>query len=415
MIGRYAAFDVFSASLILSKARIFKMRKESQVPMPPKHKSGELPKPVIQRGQFGCLPLNPLTVSYLALGHSHAILGFRDATETEAFKQRPVLQAQTGKRKETLSLEGRFFNGYSDALYRGCLPEVILVAPAMDKLSDFLKDFVEYLGKVLAMGFFMPKKYVIQRDPVEDLIPCTILCGNGLLFSRFVTGLVRELKGLAHEHPELDEAMRLKVLGRFVRSVPAGDEDALFTQSDLTVLNGRSVTVLPVPRHIRIAGGNRQTQRAIQEVLSACGLITIIENQVHNPVERLEFENALRRIATIVLPALAERKLVSAKELKKLVSQVEQGILHIGQKRLAFEENEKLQGSVPVVKAKSSAGQSASGKGAESASRSGPSWSNEDVAILTSLSHYAETLELDAERQLFTRLAQQVEAGGQQD
>ncbi|MCE3236078.1 MAG: hypothetical protein K0Q50_2258 [Vampirovibrio sp.] len=381
--------------------------------MPPKHKSGELPKPIIQRGQFGCLPLNALTVSYMALGHSRVILGFRDTAETEAFKQRPTVQVQTGKQKESLSLNGKFFNGYSDALYRGCLPEVILAAPSAEKLSDFLKDFVEYMGKVLAMGFFMPKKHIIQRDPVEDLIPCTILYGNGLLFSQFVTRLVRELKGLEHEHPELNDAMRLKVLGRFVRSVPAADEESLFTQEDLAVLSGRSINVLPVPRHIRIAGGNRQTQRAIQDVLSAHGLITIIENQVHNPVERLEFENALRRISTMILPTMAERKLVTAMELKKLAVQIEQGILRIGQKRMAFEETETLSSGKPAAKSKASSVKSTAKKEAQSVSRSGRCLGIEDLAILTGLSHYAETLGLNEEQQLFRRLATQVEVSCQ--
>lgn len=377
--------------------------------MPPKSKSGELPKPVIQRGQFGGLPLNTLTASYLIQGYSNAILGFRDDQETEAFRQRPTLQVQSGKRKDTISLEGRFFNGYSDALYRGYLPEVILAAPSSDRLGDFLKDFVEYLGKLLAMGFFIPKKHLVQKDPVEELIPCTILSGNGLLFSRFVTGLVQELKGLVHEHPELNDAMRLAILGRFVRSVPAEAEEALFNASDLAVLQGRTLLPIVVPRQIRIAGGNRQTQRIIQDVLSAHGLITVIENQVRNPVERLEFENALRRIITVILPTMAERKLLTASELKKLRPQVESGVFAIGQKRLAFEDNEQFR--APTSQKAMPAAKDAKGTKAPKSTRSLPALTEEDVHMLAGLSSYAETLEMPAEKQLFETLARQVEAG----
>jgi hypothetical protein len=96
--------------------------------MPPRIKLGELPKPVIQKGQFGALPLNPFTASCLAAGYCDSIVGFRDTAETLAYKKRPSFQLQEGKKSQTISLDGRFFNGYSDALYRGQLPEVVLAA-----------------------------------------------------------------------------------------------------------------------------------------------------------------------------------------------------------------------------------------------------------------------------------------------
>ncbi len=380
--------------------------------MPPRSKPGELPKPVIQRGQFGCLPLNPLTVSYLANGHASLIVGFRDTGETESFRRNPSLQLQEGKKRRTLSLESRFFNGFSDALYRGCLPEVILAAPSAEKLMDFLKDFVEYLGKVLVMGFFITKKHVVQRDPVEELIPCTILSGNGLLFSRFITGLVQELNVLGREHAALDEATRLKILGRFVRGLPSADDAAVSLESGTEALAGRVVSPLPVATRIRLAGGNRQTQLAIQSVLSAHGLITVIENQVRNPVERLEFENALWRLSTVIFPALLGHKLLSAAQARTLAPKAEQGILAIGRKRHAFDDAEPLRalgGGKPAKQPKKEAGQVESAENKAVNKDLKARLTREDVVLLAGLGHYAETLGLADEKRLFQDLAIQVE------
>jgi hypothetical protein len=371
--------------------------------MPPRVKSGELPKPVIQSGQMGALPLNPLTVSCLADNYCDSILGFRDTLDTLEFKKRPSVQLQEGKKRRTVSLDGRFFNGFSEALYRGQLPEVILAAPSSEYLGDFLKDFVEYLGKVLSMGFFLPKKYVVKRDPVSDFVPCTVIAGSGVLFSRFMTGLVQALKVLEKDYPVLDESIRLKIVGRFVRGLFGTDEEAHAAEMGLASQPGRVMDKAPVSGCIRIAGGSAQTQAIIQSVACLHGLTVVVENHARNAVERLEFENALWRISTVIVPTLTQQKILTAAEARKITLRIEQGIVMIGQRRQAFEEAEQSEIITGI--------RSGWAKKLETGSKSikGTTLNREDAAILSGLGYYAEAMGLDEEKRLFEQLATQIE------
>jgi hypothetical protein len=376
--------------------------------MPPRIKPGELPKPVIQKGRFGALPLNPFTVSYLDTGYCDSIVGFRDTVETLAYKKRPSIQLQDGKKHSSLSLDGRFFNGYSDALYRGQLPEVILAAPSSEFMAEFLKDFTEYLGKILSMGFFLPKKYVVKRDPVDELIPCTILAGGGLLFSRFMTGLVQALKSMESDYPVLDEAMRLKIVGRFVRGLLGSDAETRLVELGLSSQPGRVMPRIAVPDRIRIAGGNPQAQAIIQSVACLHGLVVIVENQARNAVERLEFEDALWRISAVIVPALAARKLLSASEAKTMAVRAEQSIMMIGQCRQAFEDTEHSEAILGVRSGwKPKTGTRKTGA-AKKASEPDTRLSKEDLAVLSGLEYYAQVLGLNDEQTLFEQLASKV-------
>lgn len=362
--------------------------------MPSRAKPGELPKPVLQSDQLGCLPVNPLTVSYLARGHAELLIGLRDTEETQALKRKPVIHVASNETPDdgTLSLEGRIFNGYSDALYRGRLPETILAAPATALWAECLKDFMEYLEKLLALGFFMPRKQLAKRDPVSELIPCIIMSGDGLLFSRFISQLTRKMGSLAYEHPELDETVRIQILGRFMRGLPSGEAGQISpTAGNTGEMTPGIFPIAEVATSIRVAGGNPETRKTVQRTLSAYGLNAEVENGVRNSVERLEFENALWRITHVVFPTLLAHRRLSPEEVRTLAGRVEESILTIGKKRKAFRESEPaspLRGSLPIVPANP------------------PSpVAQEDTAILNGLSHYADALGLPEEKALFEMIS----------
>lgn len=376
--------------------------------MSPRGKRGELPKSVLRQQAIGYCPLNSLTVSYLAQGYGDTILGFCDTDETLAYKAKNTLTVKDGKTQQPVSLEGRFFNGYADALYRGRLPEVILAAPSADSLPLFLDDFAEYLEKLLSLGFFVPTKELIKKDPVSELIPCFILSGSGLLFSRFITGLVRYLRQMESRYPLLDEAIRTRIVGRFVRGIPHSqrpDIQLSFGETELGVRVTTCFDRLIVPQHFKIAGGTPHTQNLIQRNCTAQGFTITIENRTHNPVERLEFENALWRLSTVVLPSLAATQTLSSDAVDTLTSRVEAGILAIGRLRKAFEASEKPEqvlGSSFIKR----------GKDARKPAGTLPSRSSlpvtvkrEDSDILAGLSQYAEALGLPDEQRLFQELA----------
>jgi hypothetical protein len=197
------------------------------------------------------------------------------------------------------------------------------------------------------------------------------------------------------------------------------DDEARLAEWNLSSQPGRVISPIKVPNRIRIAGGNPQTQAIIQSVACLHGLVVVVENQVRNAVERLEFEDALWRISTVIVPALAARKLLSASEAKTIAVHAEQSIVMIGQRRQAFEETEQsdiLQGlrsgwttktgSAKTGQAKTETSKTASTK---KAAAPNPILSQEDVAVLSGLGHYADALGLNNEKHLFEQLADKVE------
>jgi hypothetical protein len=364
--------------------------------MSPRGKKSELPKPVIRPKTLGCFPLNGFTVSYLAEGCGDIILGFCDAPETLVYKSKPSITVKKGKSSREHSLENRFFNGYADALYRGRLPEVILAAPSFDALPEFLEDFAGYLEKLLSLGFFVQNKEIIKKDPVSELIPCFLLTGSGLLFSRFITGLVRYLQHLEKRYPILDAKTRTHIISRFVRALPCSDRPdraPIVGEEALLVTGSTAFELLPVPRHFRIAGGSRNTLDIIQSTLQAQGLTATVEDRVRNPVERLEFENALWHLSRVIIPTLAQSDALS----DEVVKRAEAGIMAIGRKREAFQETDNPESILgqPVKRAAKSFSSQPEQRQAN----------RQNSGLLSDLSHYAEVLGLRDEQQVFEQLA----------
>lgn len=375
--------------------------------MPPRNKPGEVPKPMVQSGAFGCLPFNALTVSCLHAGYADRLVDFKVYEEDQPLPCRTSAQLLDGRKKVSVSLEGRLYNGYAEALYRGRLPEVLLAAPATECLPIYLQDLIGYIQKLCALGFFLNKKYLNQRNPVAELIPCTILAGDGLLFSRFVTGLMTAMKKLASDYPALDESMRLKILGRFVRGFPeAGQASAILGAAN--VYSGSLPLVAFSPK-LRIAGGDRETQQIIQEVLSAHGLVTVVENQTRNAVERLELENALWRLSDVILPALVARDCLSAADAQIMAPQLARGVMTIGVKRQALDASEVLRPETLSGKwtnSKNARKKANAGKNTSAQDEISLGWG--DVAIVAGLNACARELNLSEESRLFETLTRQL-------
>ena len=340
-----------------------------------------LPKPVIKTGTLGCFPLNTLSLSCVAQGHGTAILGYVDDPRNGAYKEHPVVTLKAGRKSTEYSLVGVFFTGIADALYRGKLPEVIMATPAPNELGTFLNEFLDYVEKMITLGFVLNKP-----NPVVELIPCMVIATPGVFFSQFMAQLSKNLGNINEMTPELRQA----ILGRFVRGVPDCDVNPQVV--------GRQTEFCDVPRRIKIAGGDDRTRQTIQNVFSAHQLVTVVENSVQNPTERLEFESALSRLGNVVLPLLKAEKLLSAKELKEIQNSVGEMILDIGRQRHAFEEMDDLKSLskkvTPLAASKKEAVQNLSVT---------------DAAMLGGLRLYAEALNLNAElRQTLEQLSEKV-------
>lgn len=364
-------------------------------PSKPRAKRGELPKPILRQGALGFLPFNALSASFLYHGHGDLILGYRDSEQTVRLKDRNQVQLyEPGEKrnKHSLELSGRFFNGFTDALYRGKLPQVIIAMPRPDEWQTLLVDFVEYLERLLSMGFFVPKKELVKRDPVEDHIPCFILAGEGMVFTGFMAGLSHHLRQLQQQHPSLLEGMVRQISGRFVRGF-SGDA-GLLAAAGSEVFEEVSAPLLPVAQVIRIAGGNAHTLETVQSVLSLHSLVTVVENRVQNAAERLELENAWQRLMRVIIPTV-----LGADEIPKVAPRVQESLLAIGRGRLAFDEADNAESISPSRSKQNPGMTSPLGEAGLKPS---------DALILHGLSVTADRLGLLSEKQLFEALASRI-------
>ncbi len=334
----------------------------------------EIPKPKVQVGTLGFLPLNNLAVSYRYQQVGDVLIGMQG--------QSPLTgnQVQLNTRGQTVpfDLKGVYFKSISDAFYRGKLPQVIVATPSVDELPEFLNDFVDFVDKVLSFGFFL------QPDAIDTLMPVVVLATPGVFFSRFTQLLANHLDKLEG----LELAWRQQIVSRFVRGFI---EDGL---ESFELWYKRPFELIKPPTKLKIAA-SREADVAlletIQSVLSLHGLITVVENRVNNNTDRLELEHAIQRAAQVILPNLAESHGLTMKDFKQLVERVSKSILKVGQKLLAFEEME------PVVPVETKLKQD----------RPNP-LSQSDLTITASLSHYAECLDLPEEKALFERLTAQI-------
>lgn len=149
-------------------------------------------------------------------------------------------------------------------------------------------------------------------------------------------------------------------------------------------------------------------QRRAQSVMAAHGLTVSVESHAGNAVERLEFESAWRRLAAVVLPALAQQDGWSQDRLKQYAQRTQAGLMAIGRLRKAFGPSESLDTPVSDIneaRGKHPAGRAGKIKSAASSATPTALIRPEDRTMLADLDQYALMLGLNEEQTLFRELA----------
>lgn len=352
----------------------------------------ELPQAIVRKGTVGSFPIQSWSLSALYHHRSESIIGFRDTEETLLYKSKSQVQLTiSAKQQEPLVLSGKIFNGFSDALYRGHLPEVVLVCQPDEQRINFLNNLTDYLEQLVAMGFLGGRPVQLEADPVALYIPCFVLLGHGVWYSRMMTTLASFLKDLKCRASVLTPEMQQMILNRFVRGSASSDFEWI-------AANQTNFEPTQLPESIRIAGGSQLTQKIIQTALCTYGWKVEIENSMRNAAERLEFQDTAWRLSSIVIPELAEQKRLSTAEAKKLTPLVQQAILTIGCHREAFTHSEKIVRIELKMKPKDKT---------LLHSKSLTSITAEQD-VLKGLSAYATALGLKQEKEIFDRLAARV-------
>lgn len=348
---------------------------------------GEPPKPVVKAGTLGFYPVKPIALSYLYGGMADVVVGQKDADETLYLKEHPNLTFQEGQNNTTFSTAGKVYNGFSDAFYRGMLPQTFVAMPDVGSVNHFIDEFLDYFEKLVSLGFFLSKNTLLEPavDPVDQLVPCFVVASHGIFYGN----IIRKMNDSLSNIPSVSDAMRQKVLSRFTRGIMSPGEQPYFQK-------GKPIEPEPA-RSIKIAGGNAGTQKTIVYILRAHGLEVSLEDRVENPVERLELENALWRVFHGILPALNQDGQISSKEVQEYQTRIKQTVKLLGRHIKAFEEQESME----AVLSDTSGFSPKSGM-------TRPSLMPGDSTLLGSLSRFAETLHLEEEKESLQLLKHKV-------
>lgn len=359
-----------------------------------KRDRGEPPKPMVKPGLVGAYPLKAINLSFLVTGHCDLVIGQKDMPETLYLKERPTLAILDGtgsksNEKNTVDVTGKIFNGFADAFYRGKLPQIFLAQPDAGAIYHFLDEFMDYLEKLYSLGFFLAKGLPEDPmvDPVDQYIPCFVIASNGIFYNAFLKKLAESIENIHH----VSDAMERKILAKFCRGIITPGETQLYQQ-------GKPIHVEAAKR-IKIAGGGSVTQSTSRSILNSHGFETTIENKADNPIERIEFENALIRSSQAIIPALTQGGRLSDGEAKDYQKRIQENIFLIGKHRKAFEEKESLEAIMMEFP------ETVMTKGGKSVKPAlAPSLIPGDASILSTLIKYAESLNLHEEKEGFQEL-----------
>jgi hypothetical protein len=308
--------------------------------MAPRGQRIELTKPVLSQGTIGVTPFNAISLSYLLSGQAQCIIRFKDMDnrlpEGELNAEVP---AKAGKWEKT-DLQGRLFNGYADAFYRGRLPEVILCFVGIQSMSDFWEDLTGYLEQMLSLGF-------LGHEPVKNIMPYMVILGDGMRFSRIITALTRYLDAMSHSYPVLDLRTRGQILSRFLRALPDLKSSTEWHDSDWNLLAcHNNLHVKHVPETLtlfQLVSGTLSSWEQVRDCLSLNSIrVQDVDQAVPMNVERLELQQTWQRLSTVILPGLAQQQDWTKAFTQEVMSRTQAGLLEIGRACHAVRDSESV-------------------------------------------------------------------------
>ncbi len=351
------------------------------MPRIPEKDRAALPKPTVHPGVLGFYPLNAFSLSCIAQEMGDRILDYTSPLQTEMPQTKSSYKIVAGKKSTKLDLNDIYYPSFTQALYRGKLPQVVLSMPKANGLPGFMKNVLDYIDTMLTLGFI--------REPkdVDTVMPVMVMVTNGVFFSQFIAKLTHQLnlfENITNEHIEA-------ITNRFVRG-----NFTNWHAEDLTLCEPQPI--MAVPNRIKIAGGSQQNRELVQSVLSLNGIITVVENRVSNASARLELESAISRIINVMLPRFESAKLVKPALVKKMEKSILSSVLSLGYKTEAFDVSE---GAMDI-------GASFAATSKTKSLDAIPALQPEDQLVLMGLNHVAAQHGTDADKDLFRSLTQKL-------
>jgi hypothetical protein len=146
-------------------------------------------------------------------------------------------------KKHTVNLTNRVFNGFSDAFYRGKLPELVIVSADMTRIPEFLESFLDYMEKLCSLGFFSDEDNLDSAEQLDSYIPQIVVASYGIVYSVILQHLQAALDNMGALTPWQRERLSQKLCRGVLTSEPTGyyqqlNEPGLFANPIQLMLAG---------------------------------------------------------------------------------------------------------------------------------------------------------------------------------
>ena len=186
---------------------------------PGKRQKSETQQAMVQPNTIGFYPFNRLALTALAHHNASVILASPEDPFLTAYKHQ---QDVVLNKKHTVNLTNRVFNGFSDAFYRGKLPELVVVSADMTRIPEFLESFLDYMEKLCSLGFFSDEDSLDSAEQLDSYIPQIIVASYGIVYSVILQHLQTALDNMGALTPWQRERLSQKLCRGVLTSEPMG-------------------------------------------------------------------------------------------------------------------------------------------------------------------------------------------------
>lgn len=279
-----------------------------------KSRKSESLQAVVQTGTVGFYPLNSIAFSALHHRQAQCLIGMR---EDEA-SQRLRGQSEYTIGKTTLNIQGCVFTGFSDAFYRGKLPELVVISSGMMEIPAFIEEFMDFLEKLTSLGFINASGDGEDVAVLDRYVPQLVIASYGVMYDviqeKFNTAMVN-MSGFSVRQRE----RLLQKLSRGMFTVPGDGYDLRLNENVL----------FPKPLALQLAGSKSMYTVRTNQLLESHRITTDFNPNGELGVLELELNLAYRHLIYRLLPACREQGQtcdVGEPEIKEVMDQLGQNL-----------------------------------------------------------------------------------------
>ncbi len=161
---------------------------------------------VVQFGEVGFYPYNSLSVSALFHSQAERIIGAKEDPITQ--KQRNLSEIKVSGK--SLSIEKKLMGGFTDAFYRGKLPELIIVTSGMMETPEFIEEYLDFLEKLCILGF-LSEPELEEVSLLDRYVPQLIIASYGMVYNVILQKLETALETMAQISPRNKDRLVQKI------------------------------------------------------------------------------------------------------------------------------------------------------------------------------------------------------------